>query len=167
MELDITAARADTQARFAALIERSRRSMFRVARAILPCDADAEDAVSQATLNAWQAFSRLRDDSAALSWLLKITVNCARDQLRRGARITYVDDLTPYAGTVEAPQPSGLWEAVCQLPADSRALVTLYYYNGLSVAEAAHVLGIRTGTAKSRLDRAREKLKAMLKEDAP
>ena len=161
------AVRAEHQARFAALIEQNRRSMFRVARAILSCDADAEDAVSQATLNAWQAFGRLRDDRAATSWLLKITVNCARDQFRKGARVTYVEDLAPYAGEAEAPLISDLWEAVCRLPEDSRALVTLYYYNGLSIDEVAHVLGIRTGTAKSRLARARGKLKNMLEEDAP
>lgn len=161
------AVRAGHQARFAALIEQNRRSMFRVARAILSCDADAEDAVSQATLNAWQAFGRLRDDRAATSWLLKITVNCARDQLRKGARVTYVEDLASYAGEAETPLISDLWEAVCRLPEDSRALVTLYYYNGLSINEAAHVLKIRTGTAKSRLARARGKLKNMLKEDTP
>lgn len=61
--------------RFVALVMEHSRSMYRVARALLPGDADAQDAVGEAVLLAWQSFERLRRPEAARGWLLKITVN--------------------------------------------------------------------------------------------
>ena len=55
--------------------------------------------------------------------------------------------------------PGGLWDAVLHLPEEQRAAVTLYYYEDLPVAEVARVLGVAQGTVKSRLGRARQRLK--------
>ena len=85
---------------FAALVQAHSRALFRAARALLDSDAAAEDAVGEAVLLAWQAFPRLRRRESARAWLLKITVNCAREQRRKGARVTYTDDLEPLAGSV-------------------------------------------------------------------
>ena len=74
MELVPTAAeRAREQ--FSAVVTRHGRSLFRAARAVLDSDADAEDAVGEAVLRAWQSWDRLRTPEAARAWLLKIVVN--------------------------------------------------------------------------------------------
>ena len=52
-----------------------------------------------------------------------------------------------------------------RLPRDQRLVVTLYYYDGLTVAEMAQVLSLPQGTVKSRLSRGRERLRAMLREE--
>ena len=67
----------ELKSRFAALIQEHSRSMYRSARALLPGDAQAQDAVGEAVLLAWQSFEKLRDHQAAKSWLVRITVNCA------------------------------------------------------------------------------------------
>ena len=82
------------------------RDMYRAARAMLPCDADAEDAVSQAVLLAWQSRDRLREEDAARAWLVKITVNCARQQCRHRGRVLYLSELEPLAGGREDPRPT-------------------------------------------------------------
>ena len=92
------------------------RDMYRAARAMLPCDADAEDAVSQAVLLAWQSRDRLREEDAARAWLVKITVNCARQQCRHRGRVLYLSELEPLAGGREDPRPHELWDAVLSLP---------------------------------------------------
>ena len=78
MEMIKAVPAAGARERFAAAAQAHTRSMYRAARTILDSDADAEDAVSEALLRAWQAFGRLKSEEALKGWLLKITVNCAR-----------------------------------------------------------------------------------------
>lgn len=150
---------------FGVLVTEHSRSMFRAARALLDCDADAEDAVGEAILRAWRKREQLRDPAAGRAWLLKITVNCAYEQRRRAARLLYTDQVEGIAGDAEDQPVSHLWEAVLRLPGDQRAVVTLYYYEDLPVKEIARILGVAQGTVKSRLGRARARLKQMLREE--
>ena len=152
MEMILTGMQEDARERFAAAVTAHRHAMYRAARALLDSDADAEDAVSEATLRAWQAFGRLREERAFKGWLIKITVNCAYEHLRKGARVTYTDDL-------------GLWDAVCRLPEDHRIATVLFYYEDMTTAEIAKTLGVREGTVRSRLSRARNRLRMLLKEE--
>ena len=121
------------------------RDMYRAARAMLPCDADAEDAVSQAVLLAWQSRDRLREEDAARAWLVKITVNCARQQCRHRGRVLYLSELEPLAGGREDPRPHELWDAVLSLPPEQRTAVVLFYYEDLSLREIARTLGEELG----------------------
>lgn len=155
----------DNRQRFAALIREHSHSMFRAARAILDCDADAEDAVGEAVLLAWQALPKLKNQDAARRWLLKITVNCAYGQRRSQQRVVYMDDLSHAAGSAPLPEPSGLWDAVLRLPEDQRLAVMFYYYEDMPVAEIAKTLGVAQGTVKSRLSRGRERLRVLLREE--
>lgn len=155
----------DSREPFSALVREHSRSMFRAARAILDCDADAEDAVGEAVLLAWQAFPKLKNRQSARCWLLKITVNCAYGQRRKQRRVIYLDDLSQTEGSVPPPEPSGLWDTVLRLPEDQRLVIMLYYYEDLPVAEIAKTLGVPQGTVKSRLSRGRERLRTLLREE--
>ena len=157
----------DPRETFTRAVRESGRSMFRAARSILDCDADAEDAVGEAVLRAWQSYGTLRKTDAARAWLVKIAVNCAYDQRRRSAKITYLDDLEPVAGAAEDPEPSDLWDAVLRLPEDHRVVVTLFYYEDMTVEQIAQTLDVAQGTVKSRLSRARKNLKELLREEGP
>lgn len=165
MEMILSQTQDDTRTRFAAAVTVHRRAMYRAARALLSCDADAEDAVSEATLRAWQAFGRLRDEKALKGWLIKITVNCAHEHHRKTARLTYTDDLEPLAGGAEDKHGFPLWDAVCALPEDYRVATVLFYYEDMTTAEIAKVLGVREGTVRSRLSRARSRLRTLLEEE--
>lgn len=151
-----------TREEFAAAVTEHSRRMFRAARSVLDSDADAEDAVSQAVLQAWQSLDKLRDKDAARPWLVKIAVNCAYAQRRKQGRVVYLDDLPQEPAAPEPPQTGGLWEAVCALPPDRRAAVTLFYYEDMTVEQIADALHVPRGTVKSRLSRARKQLKQML-----
>ena len=151
-----------TREEFAAAVTQHSRRMFRAARSVLDSDADAEDAVGQAVLQAWQSLDKLRDKEAVRPWLVKIAVNCAYAQRRRQGRVVYLDDLPQEPAARETICHDGLWEAVCALPAERRAAVVLFYYEGLRVDEIARLLGAPQGTVKSRLSRARAQLKEML-----
>lgn len=151
-----------TREEFAATVTEHSRRMYRAARAVLDSDADAEDAVGQAVLQAWQSLDKLRDKSAVRPWLVKIAVNCAYAQRRKQGKVVYLEDIKPEPAAPDVPQNSGLWEAVCALPPERRAAVVLFYYEEMQVDEIARALGVPKGTVKSRLSRARKQLKEML-----
>ena len=153
-----------TQEEFAAAVTEHGRRMYRAARAVLDSDADAEDAVSQAVLQAWQSLDRLKNKEAVRPWLVKIAVNCAYAQRRRQGRVVYLDDLPQEPAAPPPARYDGLWEAVRALPPDRRAVVTLFYYEDMTVDEIAKLLRAPRGTVKSRLARARGQLKEMLQE---
>ena len=155
-----------TREGFTQAVTEHSRAMFRAARAILDCDADAEDAVGQAVLLAWQSRGKLREEGAARAWLVKIAVNCARRLRQKNGRMLYFDDLEQVAGSGTERQYHELWEAVLAMPPESRAVVVLFYYEDLTVEQIAKTLKIPQGTVKSRLSRAREKLRTMLCEEA-
>ena len=167
------AGRASAREEFAAAVTEHSHGMFRAARSILDSDADAEDAVGEAVLRAWQSWDRLRARGAVRAWLLKIAVNCAYEQRRRDSRVIYTDELEPLAGGAEDALPGGLWDAVLHLPEEQRAAVTLYYYEDLPVAEIARgpgppaAQGATTGGGQN-MNRLDERLKERARrEDCP
>lgn len=154
----------DRRERFAQAARAYGGAMYRSARAVLDSDADAEDAVGEALLKAWQNWDRLRDPDAIRAWLLKITVNCAYTQRRKLGRVTAVEDMEPLAGSAVDRPYEDLWEAVCSLSPDHRVAVTLFYYEDMTVEQIAKILGLPKGTVKSRLNRARKRLRKLLGE---
>lgn len=118
-----------TREEFAAAVTQYAHRMFRAARSVLDCDADAEDAVAQAVLQAWQSLSSLRDKNAVGPWLVKIAVNCAYTQRRGQGRVVYLEELAQEPAAPEPPRCSGLWEAVCTLPPERRVEVRLFDLN--------------------------------------
>ena len=109
---------------------------------------------------------KLREEDAARAWLVKITVNCARQQCRHRGKVLYLSELEPLAGGREDPRPHELWDAVLSLPPEQRTAVVLFYYEDLSLREIARTLRVPEGTVKSRLSRGRERLRTLLSEEA-
>lgn len=167
MEISVSLEKCGPREQFAQVVTEHSHAMFRAARAVLDSDADAEDAVSEAILRAWQAWGGLRRREAAKAWLLKITVNCACEQRRRTGRVVAVENLEQVAGGAEDRHYDGLWDAVLALPEEQRSAVVLFYYEDLTLAQIAKVLGVAQGTVKSRLSRARGRLREMLREEEP
>lgn len=168
VELLETAPEDARREEFADAVLRCGKAMFLCARSVLDSDADAEDAVGEAVLTAWSGYGKLREPGAIKPWLLKITLNCARQMRRRSGRVIYTDDLTPYdRGRSDREPDPPLWQAVCALPPEQRTVVTLFYYENMNLKEIARVLRLPEGTVKSRLNRARARLRELLKEDGP
>ena len=145
------------------LVERHAADTYRLAAAIVG-PVDARDVTQETFVAAWQQLPRLRDADAFAPWLRRICVNRSRNWLRgvnrRGRPVSLdadhglagrlPDTRRDFRGAVEARMV--LEPAFEQLSADQRAMLALHYSMGLSIAEAADALGIRVGTAKSRLN---------------
>ena len=149
----------------AALAEQYAGMLYRLAYARTGSRADAEDVMQEVFVRLLRARPEFRDEEHAKAWLLRVGARCAADVLRAPWRRREgpLDDGLP---APEPPGEGGVVEAVLALPAQYRMAVHLYYYEELSVAEIAAVLGKSEGAVKSRLFRARALLRRYLKEDA-
>lgn len=151
---------------FASIVPQYAAAMLRLAAVYLG-PADAEDAVQEAALRAWQAWPTLRNHDAVRPWLLQITVNVCRGW-RRGlkaqqqaqaqplpdddAHLVALLDLDP--GTSDHTGALDLRAALNALPDELRGVVLLRFYGGLDATEVGSALGIPSGTVRSRLHRA-------------
>lgn len=145
------------------LVEQHGASVYRLAAAIVG-PADAADVAQESLVTAWQQLSKLRDTDAFPAWLRRICVNRSRNWLRDRSRRPHGmaaldaeadalrDPRADFHGGVEAR--SVLEPAFDRLSPDHRAVLALHYSVGLSIAETAEALGLRVGTAKSRLNAA-------------
>ncbi len=124
--------------------------------------ADAQDACQTALLKLIAADRRFDGPEGQKAWLLRVTINECKS-LNRSAWRRHRADLEEAAlAAVQMPEPSGLLEAVHQLPPKYRAAIFLRYYEGYAVGEIAQMLGVKPALVSTWLARGREKLKTML-----
>lgn len=172
----VVAARQGDEAAFASLVEMDGPGAMRLAKAILTSRSDAEDAVQEAFFRAWRQLPRLRDAERWSAWFRRIVVRCAIDVTRRRQRVR---EIAPTRSTSSPIGGQGVQAALVQadpsaatadlvasvadrdlaaralasLAPEDRALLALRFLADLEVPDAAAALGIRLGTAKSRLHR--------------
>jgi RNA polymerase sigma factor (sigma-70 family) len=171
-ELVIAAREGDLDA-FSALVERYRVSALRVAYGI--AGNEAEDAVQDALVKAFRNLGGFRADAAFRPWLFTIVANEARNRRRSWSRRNKLDlqvreqplpvGREPDDVVAEHEQRRHLLDAVARLPDRYREVVALRYFAGLSESETAAALSCPTGTAKSRLSRGLDMLRAALGEE--
>jgi RNA polymerase sigma-70 factor (ECF subfamily) len=131
----------------------------------------AEDLTQETYAKAWAHLEALHEAASLRSWLLAI----ARNEYLQWCRAKRADEQT-IANPPDCPDESPsaeesvsraerdqrLWHAVAQLEADSQETLALHYFQELSLREVGAVLGLPTGTVKSRLSRALESLRSVL-----
>ena len=139
---------------------------YRLARAILLDDRDAEDAVQEAVLSAWRRQSAIRDLERFDQWFDRIVVNECRDQLRKRRRAVPVASppigFDPVAVAPDTGTDADLDRALASLSIDHRIVVVMRYLQDRTVDDIAGRLGIPAGTVKSRLHHALKALRADL-----
>ena len=141
------------------LVTHNETRLYRAALAILGDPHEAEDAVQDAFLRYLEkAPADLETPSA---WLMRVLVNGCKSRLRLAWR-----RVGPLPDTLPAPGPEERQELeeLFSLPPEDRAVIHLHYYEGYSTNEIAQLLGCRPGTVRSRLSRARERLRKLLVE---
>ena len=141
------------------LVTQQENRLYRAALAILGDPHEAEDAVQDAFL---RFLERAPDDlENPGAWLTRVLVNGCRSRLRLAWR-----RVGPLPETLPAPGPEEReeLEELFSLPPEDRAVIHLHYYEGYSTDEIARMLSLRPGTVRSRLSRAREKLRKLLSE---
>jgi RNA polymerase sigma-70 factor, ECF subfamily len=158
---------------FGTLVRQHKRMLLRTARAILRNDADAEDAVQDALVQAHHALASFRGESKLSTWLVRITANAALMRRRRaqaGQGATEPEQLASGAPGPERQALRGelrkrIEESLDELPEDYRIVFRLRALEDLDVERTASVLRIPQATVRSRYFRARALLrKSMARE---
>ena len=151
---------------FTNLILRDQTVWFRTARAILPNDQDAEDAVQEAICAAYAKRNTLRELERFKPWMLRILTNQCYDLYRRKRPSVHLEDVADSlpAKSDDPTEKLTLWQAVLSLKQEQRAAVTLFYYDGFSVREISQILRISEAAVKTRLSRGRAQLRELLQE---
>jgi RNA polymerase sigma-70 factor (ECF subfamily) len=149
---------------FCGLVLEQQAALYRTARSILGNDQDAQDAVQEAITAAFARLHTLRDPTKFKPWLLRILINCCYDACRRRKGTVDIGPLEEVLPAKEGDREGNLmlWEAVKRLPAPQRQAVALFYYEGFSISEISRLVGATQGAVKTRLARARGRLREML-----
>jgi RNA polymerase sigma-70 factor, ECF subfamily len=140
----------------------------------------AEDICQQALLKIYRNRKKYRNTGKCSTWMYTITANLARDWLRKNKRFTFVSldmqvsENTEIIDFCESPEPSSskrledketasvVQRAVDNLPKHQKLAILLSHYDNLDYHDIAKVMGCSKGTVKSRIFRAKSRLKEML-----
>ena len=136
------------------------KAVYRLAMVYLGRHADAEDVTQEVFVRLLSRAPAFSDGEHEKRWLLRVTANLCRDQLRGfwRRRVTGLEDTLPAA----PPQEREALAAVMALPERYKLPIHLHYYEGYSVAEVGEILKLGQSAVKMRLKRGRELLKMEL-----
>jgi RNA polymerase sigma-70 factor (ECF subfamily) len=160
------------------IAEQNYSAVFRLAYRLTGNIADAEDLTQDTFARAFPAVDRFRPGGSLAGWLARITTNLFIDSKRRQALIR-VEELGQRADNLpdRSPSPEAvaetltlnqrLQDALAQLSDDSRTVLLMRDVEGRGYAEIAARLGVRIGTVRSRIHRARAQARFALEDDRP
>lgn len=178
-------ASGDTAA-FERLMRLHNRRLYRLARATLGNEADAEEALQDAYLNAFRAIGRFRGESSLATWLSRVVLHECLERLRRQGRRSSIVQLvssdadervehefmsqpspvaTPHDHAERSEIRALLERRLDQLPEAFRTVFVLRGVEEMDVSEVAGCLGIPDATVRSRFFRARSMLRELLAQD--
>ncbi len=144
--------------RFANLVVIYQHNMYRLALGILRNKQDAEDALSETIVRAYEKRGILRDENKFKAWIMTILVNVSKNMLKRNSRLQLMEDVSAMEEAIQENQ-NDVWSCVMELGELHRRIIILFYYEGFSTKEIAKIMKVPEGTVKSRLSRARQQLK--------
>lgn len=175
-------ARAGDDASFRAIMQRSNRRLYRIARAVMNNDSEAEDVVQEAYVRAFTRLKDFRGESSLATWLSRIVLNEAMGRLRRRRPTVDIAAIetrqAPQGEVIRFPLASMepdperaiaqrqigalLERAIDELPDPFRTVLVARAVEGMSIEETAELFGLKPETVKTRLHRARHLLREAL-----
>ena len=163
---------------FNRIVERYQSQVYNLSARILSDRTAAEDVTQEAFVSAFRAISRFRGGSLR-AWLLRIASNASYDYIRSRARrpeqsldeslldqgfAVPSNDPSPEQHAISRELNAEIQRSIASLPMDQRTVILMIDVQGLSYQEAAQAAGVSIGTIKSRLSRARARVRDLLRQ---
>lgn len=169
---------AGDQDAFARLVQAYQKPVYNLCLRMVSNPTDAEDLAQEAFVKAWRGLRFYKHEAAFSTWLYRLTSNVCIDFLRRQKKtvsLTVEEDAPELEVPDAAPLPEeqvlnkekqqAVAAAMAQLEEEYRLALTLRVVEDLTYEQIAEVLDIKVGTVKSRIARARERMRKMLLEN--
>ena len=144
-------------------------TVLRVANSITCNRADSEDVFSDVFFSLWQNMQNGKEfasDEHLKAWLVRVAINKAKNVVRLAfnKRRVELDNNIPFV-ELQRIEDSTVYEALGRLKPKDRAIMYLHYYEGYGHSEIAEMLGLRLSGVRSRVVRAREKLREVMSKE--
>lgn len=157
-----------SKAEFCTYIKEYEHAMYAVAYSITGNPHDAGDAIGEAILKAYANLDKLRDKDAFKAWILRIVHNETVELLRKqrpSVDIESAHHLITDDSEIRRTEKLDLKAAVETLPQPYRTVITLYYYEHMTMADIAEITSASPLAVRKHLSRGRKMLRQILKED--
>ncbi|MDD2422450.1 MAG: sigma-70 family RNA polymerase sigma factor [Heliobacteriaceae bacterium] len=170
----IAAAKAGDRAAFEQLVLVYQRKVYTIAYRFMGNPDDAKDLAQEALLKTYYALPGFRGEASFATWLHRIVASVCRDELRRRTRRAPADHrgwaagrggIQPEEVVLKREQDDRLQTLINTMAPEYRLVLVMRDIQGLTYEEIAAIMGVAMGTVKSRLSRARYRLKELLLAD--
>lgn len=179
-DLFLLAKKGDGRA-FEQIVLQTERAVYNLALSIVKKKEDAEDVTQETYLRLWRVASELKLEGSLKLYILKAARNLSLDLIRKNSRMDEIDtvildsdgefeidiaddspDSRPDASYLRKVEKETVLQSIEELPSAAKEMIVLRDIEGLSYAEIGAMLGIAEGTLKSKLFRARERLRKII-----
>lgn len=151
---------------FARMYEEIYKDLYRYALCILRNPHEAEDAVSEAVVAAYENIQKLRAETAFKSWMYTILTNICKKRLKKAAKELHNGwDVSESPGVCEEPdygKDEEVRQAFFVLSEEEKMIVSMSVFGGYNSVEIGKMLGMKPNTVRSRRSRALQKMKCVL-----
>jgi len=150
---------------FVQKIAEHRRKLYGIAFSYLHNEADALEALQEASCKAWIKRHMLKEDAAFLPWMIRILINCCMDELRKRKRVIPSENVGEERfeeSRMVSSRRIDLDRALARLPDKYRHVIILKYYHDMTLTEVARVLKKPEGTVKTWLHKALKRMRELL-----
>ena len=154
-------------------VEKYLKMVYRISFHYFGNREDAEDVSQDVFLKLYSHNTKFESEEELKAWLIRVTTNTCHSYFRNPFRKTEIDEkeIENIVGSSSSEQEiinrKVVMDAVMSLPERYRIVVYLYYYEEYSICQISNTLNIKETTIQTRLSRAREKLKSVLKDCFP
>lgn len=155
----IKKAKKGNEEAFFKLVEDNKVSLYKAAKAILNNDDDRADAIQETVIAAYKNIKSLKNDAYFKTWLTKILINKCKDIIAKNKDVIALDDYLEEGYTQEFLSKFEIEDMLTNLSKEQKLVISLYYISQFNTREISEILKESEGTIKSRLSRARNKIR--------
>lgn len=161
---NVSKAKSGDKEAFLSLVDENRLKIYKVARGILNNIEDIEDAIQNTIIKSFQNINTLKNDDFFRTWIIRILINECNEIIRKNKKNTNQEIVKVNGEHNDNYEDLDITKAINELKEELRITTVLFYFEDMSTRDISRVLDIPEGTVRSRLTRARVKLREVIGE---
>ena len=166
--------KGDTNA-FTVLVDRYKDLVYTLALRMMKHTEEAEEAAQDTFIKAYKSLNKFKGDSKFSTWIYRVAYNTCLDRLKKNKRQQYTVEINEYTehqvktldnalDQIEAKEKEQtIQDCLALLPSEDSFLLTLYYFEELSLEEIGKIVSLKPNNVKVKLFRSRKKMATILK----